>query len=157
MRLRTGIRILLLLGLAVCVAGCTRPNLLAVGSSYLYSAFLNELMEHFETTFVLINGATASAEDRLSPGTLDEDRFPDWARGEYDACVHWEDNYVLRMVQGAMRRGVVQAWILVADDLSKHVLEISLVSDETGERLVMFEQWEDPVEADDEETSSEEA
>ena len=56
-----------------------------------------------------------------------------------------------------MRRGVVQAWILVADDLSKHVLEISLVSDETGERLVMFEQWEDPVEADDEETSSEEA
>ena len=76
MRLRTGIRILLLLGLAVCVAGCTRPNLLAVGSSYLYSAFLDEVMEHFETNFVLINGATASAEDRLSPAPSTKTGFP---------------------------------------------------------------------------------
>lgn len=155
MRLRTGIRILLLLGLAVCAAGCTRPNLLAVGRSYLYTAFLVELTEHFESSFVLINGATLSADDRLSPAIRDDDRFPEWAREQYDACIHWEDPYVLRMVDGPMRKGIVQAWILVSNDLSKHILEMSLISDETGERLAMIDQWDGPVESESDEADAE--
>ena len=146
MRRRSFIAVFSLLGLMIWAFGCTKPNLEAVGLSYLFSAFQEELYEHFETTFVLINGATISAEDRLSAPIRDDERFPEWARGAYDACVYWEDAYTMRMVQGPMKKGVVQAWILVANDLSKHILEISLVSDETGERLKMIDQWNGPAE-----------
>lgn len=155
MRRRSSIAVLSLLGLMIWAFGCTKPNLEAVGLSYLFSAFQEELYEHFETGFVLINGATVSAEDRLTAAVRDDDRFPEWARGEYDVCVYWEDAYTLRMLQGPMRKGIVQAWVLVANDLSKHILEISLVSDETGERVMMVDQWDGPVEVDDTETDGE--
>ena len=155
MRRRSFFVVLPLLGLMIWATGCTKPNLEAVGLSFLFSAFREELYDHFETSFVLINGATISAEDRLSPPIRDDDRFPEWARGTYDACIYWEDAYTMRTVQGPMRKGVVQAWILVANDLSQHILEMSLVSDETGERLKMIDQWDGPAEADDTEADAE--
>ena len=82
----------------------------------------------------------------MSPGTVVDERFPTWARGRYAACVHWEDPYEVRGVSGPMSKGTLHGWVLVAEDLSTHILEFSIVSSETKERWVMLDQWAEPVE-----------
>ena len=152
MRFDLRVCFVLLLITAVCLSGCTpQPNLVAVGTVTLYNSVRLVFREHFGLGRVVkIAGATTRIEEFMSPGTVVDERLPLWARGRYDICVHWEDPYEIRGISGPMKEGTLHGWVLVAEDLSTHILEFSIVSGETGERLVMLDQWAEPTDREGE-------
>jgi hypothetical protein len=64
-------------------------------------------------------------------GELDEERFPDWARGLFIACVHWEEAFTKESsdaVTGEPRiqHGHAEGWILIGDGIYHHILELTV-------------------------------
>ena len=129
-----------------CLGGCSPPlDLAAVGAITLYQSVRPVFSEHFGAGRVVkIAGATTRVEEFMSPGTIVDERLPRWAQGRYAVCVHWEDPYEIRGISGPMKKGMLHGWVLIAEDLSTHILELSIVSDETGERSMMLDRWAEP-------------
>ena len=151
--MRLGLRTyLVMLFIAVaCLSGCNPPlDLAAVGAITLYQSVRPVFSEHFGAGRVVkIAGATTRVEEFMSPGTIVDERLPRWAKEDYAVCVHWEDPYEIRGISGPMKKGTLHGWVLVAEDLSTHILEFSIVSGETGERWMMLDQWAEPTDRED--------
>ena len=66
---------------------------------------------------------------------LDEEAFPDWARGAVSACIHWEESLHRDITnpdagpdQPTQLRqvGRAEGWILVGEDMRYHILELTV-------------------------------
>lgn len=156
--MRSGLTFLVaaLVALALLLCGCSpKPDLAAVGTITLFQAVRDTFREHFGRVIVRIAGSTTRIEESMSSGTIVQERFPAWAKDTYAVCVHWQDPYEMPAVAGPMKRGTLHGWVLVGEDLSTHILEYSLVSEETGDRLVMLDQWQGLVDIPDAEGACE--
>ena len=81
---------------------------------------------------------------------FDEERFPNWARGLYSACVYWKGEYSRRELNQSRSpgeptqwelQGTAWGWILVGDS-APHVLQ--LIIRDKGEEIVVVEAWNAP-------------
>ena len=78
-------------------------------------------------------------------GELDEDRFPDWARGMFIACVHWEETFTRKGTDAEtggtrIQHGRAEGWILIGDGLYCHILELTVDFD--GHHFDWIRAWE---------------
>ncbi len=48
--------------------------------------------------------------------TLDEERFPDWARGRYDVCIHWTIPFSMKIFNNDRRPGNSSVFIMQPAD-----------------------------------------
>jgi hypothetical protein len=105
----------------------------------------------------MVNEADALMEDSLGSyrvafdarydgvGEYAEDRFPDWARDRFEACVAWSDEFHAGKANGTSIKGRAWGWVLINRDLDVHILELSYENDETGETTVLISAWEEPT------------
>lgn len=78
----------------------------------------------------LYRSVTWNAGDRVV-GELDEERFPDWARGTFIACVHWEESFSRVSTDAATgdsrtQQGHAEGWILIGEGLYSYILELTV-------------------------------
>ena len=90
------------------------------------------------------------AGDRLV-GELDEEAFPDWARGAFSACVHWEESFHRQAANPQTgpgepthirQTGHAEGWILVGEGMRFHVLELTVTFD--GQTFEWIRAWDPP-------------
>ena len=85
-------------------------------------------------------------------GIFADDRFPDWARGEYEACVYWTDGFSIGHGYSEFVpriRGTAWGWALINDDFEVHVLEIAYENEDTGETHILLSQWDETESPED--------
>jgi len=84
---------------------------------------------------------------------IDEERFPEWARGQYDACVYWEAPYTVSVYNDDRRPGnsamylkipcIAWGWMLVGEG-DAHFLELSNEYDTPSSPNRIIDAWEPP-------------
>jgi len=98
----------------------------------------------------LFRRVTWDEGDRLV-GELDDAASPDWARGLYDACVHWEESFYREVAnpktgpgepQRIRQTGWAEGWILVGESMRYHILELTVLFD--GQTFEWIRAWEPP-------------
>jgi len=85
---------------------------------------------------------------------FDEERFPDWAREEYQACVYWEAPLYIKTFNNDRRPGnsavmidipyTAWGWILIGEG-GVHFLEHAYKRDEAEEATYWIQAWEMPA------------
>jgi hypothetical protein len=92
------------------------------------------------------------AGDRVV-GELDDDRFPDWARPYFVACVRWEETFYREIANPAAQTdptaparirqtGRAQGWILMGEGSRSRILELTVDFD--GHHFDWIDNWEAP-------------
>lgn len=88
--------------------------------------------------------------DRLV-GELDDEAFPDWARGAFSACVHWEESFYRDTANREIgpsepthirQTGHAEGWILIGEGMRYHVLELTVTFD--GQTFEWIRAWDPP-------------
>jgi hypothetical protein len=84
--------------------------------------------------------------------TLDEERFPDWARGRYDVCIHWTISFSLKIFNNNRRPGnssvfIMQpadgwGWILIGDR-EDYILELGYQLRDY-DPVILVDLWDTP-------------
>ena len=89
-------------------------------------------------------------DDQAEVVRFDEERFPDWARGRYSACIYWSGEYSRRELNqnrspGEPRqwdlRGTAWGWVLLGGE-APHILQ--LIIRDKGEEIVVVDSWGAP-------------
>jgi len=89
-------------------------------------------------------------DDRVAE-ELDEAAFPEWARGAFDACVHWEENFHRDVAnpeagpdepERIRQTGHAEGWILVGEGMRFHILELTVTFE--GQTFDWIRAWDPP-------------
>ena len=84
-------------------------------------------------------------------GELDENAFPEWARGAFDACVHWEESFYRDAANPeagpgepthVRETGHAEGWILVGEGMRFHILELTVTFE--GQTFDWIRAWDPP-------------
>jgi hypothetical protein len=83
---------------------------------------------------------------------FDEERFPDWARGWYSACVYWRGEYSRREINQNRSPGEPTQWELVGTawgwalvgDEALHILQLTIR--DKGNEITVVDAWDAPDE-----------
>lgn len=87
-------------------------------------------------------------------GESDDERFPEWARDNYAACIHWRGTFQRETInsnrqQGEPLRiivtGSAEGWILLKASLEWHILELSVEYED--ETFLWIDAWDPPQES----------
>ena len=98
----------------------------------------------------LYRRVTWDAGDRIV-GEVDDDAFPDWARGAFDACVHWEESFHRDAAnpdigpgepEQIRQTGHAEGWILVGEGIRFHILELTVTFE--GQTFDWIRAWDPP-------------
>ena len=90
-------------------------------------------------------------EDDRVVGDLDEAAFPEWARGAFVACVHWEESFHRDVANPAAapgeperirQTGHAEGWILVGEGMRFHILELTVTFE--GQTFDWIRAWDPP-------------
>ncbi len=82
---------------------------------------------------------------------IDDSRFPDWARPEYAACIHWHETATYTRFNSRRQPGEPlqieetasgEGWILVKKNLEFHILELDVGLGDESE--VWIDDWGPP-------------
>lgn len=99
-----------------------------------------------DTSSVMIPSRYEGAE--AGEVTRDEERFPAWAEGEYETCIHWVDNFqVIDHARSFAGSGDIWGWVLVSTTGRTHILEISYenVLTDPWQRATILDAWDGPT------------
>ncbi|MFC2078698.1 hypothetical protein ACFLSZ_01805 [Candidatus Bipolaricaulota bacterium] len=84
-------------------------------------------------------------------GELDDERFPDWARDSYAACIHWKETFQRETINSNRQQGEplqtivtgsAEGWILMKESLDWHILELRVAYED--EEFLWIEAWDAP-------------
>ena len=84
-------------------------------------------------------------------GTLDDAAFPDWARGAFSACVHWEESFHRTITNPETgpgeptqirQTGRAEGWILVGENMRYLILELTVTFE--GQKIEWISAWDPP-------------
>lgn len=134
--------LLALLMVGLSLAGCVRSELEPLAVVTLVNEADDLLMDYVDT------GQWVSFDDGYEEeGVRTPDRFPEWARSEYDACVYWTDGFRMSNRSGGVAaKGRAWGWILIDRELNYHILEVAYEDEETGETHTLRSAWAEPME-----------
>ena len=136
--LRCVVTVALILGLTAC-ASSESDTAIRVAQQYMRARTIQP-----GSSNNLYRNVTWDAGDRVV-GELDEERFPDWARGMYVACVRWEETFTRAVADDetgvtTTQHGRADGWILIGDGMYHHILELTVDFD--GHHFDWIRAWE---------------
>ncbi|MFC2078935.1 hypothetical protein ACFLSZ_03035 [Candidatus Bipolaricaulota bacterium] len=149
-RIRTGVTSLIV---GLLLAGCGRAQApVDQTAEWLETAeqvLSDAIMGYFTSPVYETGWDLENAES-----TLDEERFPAWARDRYDVCIHWKVPFWTEVYNSDRRPGnssvFVQqpgegwGWILVGDR-GTYILELGYqLIDDDVEPVVLINVWDFP-------------
>jgi hypothetical protein len=129
--------------LAACSSGADKY--IRIGQDLLRAYAMQPGLE-----YNLYRRVTWDEGDRVV-GTLDDEAFPDWARGAFSACVRWEERFHRDIANPEAgpgeptqirQTGHAAGWILVGEDMRYHILELTVTFD--GQTFDWIRAWDPP-------------
>ena len=133
--------LLVLLMVGLSLAGCVRSELEPLAVVTLVNEADDLLMDFVQT------GQWVQFDERYEGEAIAApDRFPEWARSQYEACIYWTDEFRMNNRQGGVAaKGRVWGWIVINRKLDYQILEVAYEDEETGETHTLLSAWDEPV------------
>ena len=145
------VAIVALIALLAVLSGCRSSNsnqMLQAAQLVMRQESQNGMNEEWD-----VWGASLTWDAGLEVvAEVDDTRMPDWARDEYDACVHWSEAFTQSSINQnrqpgdpleRKRQGKADGWILLTRNLDSHILELNL--EFNGESITWIDNWDPPA------------